>query len=503
MTQEAFLAAIVEAPDDDAPRLVFADWLEDHGEVERAEFIRVQCDLARRPADDPSRPALELRERRLVRRHLRTWRAPLPNLKGIRWGGLERGFTAEVTVSKVEAFVAHAEGLFAAAPVIRAHFNNMGPKQARILAGCPALLHLRELSTSPGLGDEGLSALAESPFVTNVTTLALRGNWVREAGAAALASSPHFARLTILDLNEDKIGDQGAAALAGSPHLKQLRELRLGWNSIGPEGAGALAHSPNLANLTALYLHGNSIGAAGMEALARSPHLRRLRTLTLRNTDIGDAGLAALAASPLLSQLHALDLTQTWIGEAGVIALARSRNAANLTSLTLADHRGIGDDAARALAASPWLARLSSLDLSAATYGNAEKVVTAEGLRALLTSSHLAALTDLGLDRNAVGDEGAKVVANLPAPTQLTSLSLGCNRIGPAGATALASAPFLAGLTGLVLYGNAFGDEGARALAASPHLKGLKRISLGSNGYGKATRALLEERFGKVKQRWL
>jgi uncharacterized protein (TIGR02996 family) len=42
-----FLRAIVAAPDDDLPRLIFADWLDEYGEGERAEFIRVQCELAR------------------------------------------------------------------------------------------------------------------------------------------------------------------------------------------------------------------------------------------------------------------------------------------------------------------------------------------------------------------------------------------------------------------------------------------------------------------------
>lgn len=41
----AFLAAIRDRPGDDLPRLVFADWLEEHGEPDRAEFIRVQCEL--------------------------------------------------------------------------------------------------------------------------------------------------------------------------------------------------------------------------------------------------------------------------------------------------------------------------------------------------------------------------------------------------------------------------------------------------------------------------
>jgi uncharacterized protein (TIGR02996 family) len=46
-TARALLNAILAAPDDDAPRLIYADWLDEHGEAERAEFIRVQCELAR------------------------------------------------------------------------------------------------------------------------------------------------------------------------------------------------------------------------------------------------------------------------------------------------------------------------------------------------------------------------------------------------------------------------------------------------------------------------
>ena len=40
-----FLAAIRHAPDEDAPRLIYADWLDDHGDAERAAFIRFQCAL--------------------------------------------------------------------------------------------------------------------------------------------------------------------------------------------------------------------------------------------------------------------------------------------------------------------------------------------------------------------------------------------------------------------------------------------------------------------------
>src|SRR5678815_2596982 len=48
MTDEpAFIRAVLDCPHDDTPRLVYADWLDEHGQPERAEFIRVQCAVAR------------------------------------------------------------------------------------------------------------------------------------------------------------------------------------------------------------------------------------------------------------------------------------------------------------------------------------------------------------------------------------------------------------------------------------------------------------------------
>lgn len=41
------LAAILAQPDEDTPRLVYADWLQENGQGERAEFIRVQVEYAR------------------------------------------------------------------------------------------------------------------------------------------------------------------------------------------------------------------------------------------------------------------------------------------------------------------------------------------------------------------------------------------------------------------------------------------------------------------------
>lgn len=66
MTEEQpFLTAIIENPNDDVPRLIYADWLDDHGQEERAELIRVQCALARGASSDLA-PGLAEREKALL-----------------------------------------------------------------------------------------------------------------------------------------------------------------------------------------------------------------------------------------------------------------------------------------------------------------------------------------------------------------------------------------------------------------------------------------------------
>lgn len=69
----ALLAAIHTAPRDDTPRLVYADWLDEHGEPDYGEFIRLQCENARKNGDW-SACEYAPRERSLVRRFGARWR---------------------------------------------------------------------------------------------------------------------------------------------------------------------------------------------------------------------------------------------------------------------------------------------------------------------------------------------------------------------------------------------------------------------------------------------
>jgi uncharacterized protein (TIGR02996 family) len=50
MEEESFLRAIADAPEDDVPRLVYADWLEERGDDTRADCLRLECDGVRLPS---------------------------------------------------------------------------------------------------------------------------------------------------------------------------------------------------------------------------------------------------------------------------------------------------------------------------------------------------------------------------------------------------------------------------------------------------------------------
>ncbi len=94
MEEQALYKAILASPHDDTPRLVYADWLEENADLypevvartmrARAEFIRIQCTIARtgpagwRQAQENPDPTLARRERRLRFTHGQKWRRAVP-----------------------------------------------------------------------------------------------------------------------------------------------------------------------------------------------------------------------------------------------------------------------------------------------------------------------------------------------------------------------------------------------------------------------------------------
>jgi uncharacterized protein (TIGR02996 family) len=128
-----FLQAIIESPDDDAPRLIYADWLDEHGEPIRARFIRLQCQFASclRPDDRPFLSAVSAEE--LVPEYRQTLLAPLlalgltpcadrynPGPPGGFAFYFRRGFVEDLRVygrRAADEFVQMADQLFALTPL--------------------------------------------------------------------------------------------------------------------------------------------------------------------------------------------------------------------------------------------------------------------------------------------------------------------------------------------------------------------------------------------------
>ncbi|HKB01732.1 MAG TPA: TIGR02996 domain-containing protein, partial [Gemmataceae bacterium] len=78
--EASLLGAVLADPDADAPRLAYAGFLAESSRTPdqaRAEFIRVQIDLARLPADDAGWPVRVGRERELLEKYRAVWEKPL------------------------------------------------------------------------------------------------------------------------------------------------------------------------------------------------------------------------------------------------------------------------------------------------------------------------------------------------------------------------------------------------------------------------------------------
>jgi uncharacterized protein (TIGR02996 family) len=350
---DGFMRAIVEQPDDDAPRLVYADWLEEHGDTARAEFIRVQCELARLPESDRRGAALRKREAALLKQYRKAWLAPLAN--SIEKGEFRRGFVERVEVWCDQLLLDDAAAVFDAAPV-------------------------RDISVLTTGEEDGVSFefLDPQEFLANrtgferVTRLDLSRHVMSDDTVASLVRWKKLANLKALDLTGNVVDVGAMRALLKSPVLGRLEELRFGASysgsedGVSEEALAVLAESPRLAQLTSLGLEDDRLSEAILLRLIRSRHATRLHTLTLSNCVVTAGVLQALVETAERSaRWRHLALTGDQLNSAAIRPLAESPHLTGLESLDLRFNR-ITKVGARALAASPALQALNRLEL----YGN-------------------------------------------------------------------------------------------------------------------------------------
>jgi uncharacterized protein (TIGR02996 family) len=470
MHREAFLKDIIEHPEDDAPRLIYADWLEDHGDENdrlRAEFIRAQCRLATLPPDSDEALALADRADDLLAEHRKGWEGPLGKLVGR--CEFHRGFVSSIDV-KYSDFLSQGEEIFALAPIRAVRFlGRFGTsRKIRQIIDCP---HFGRLSSA-----DFSEAVAFDP-----------------AAAVVLAQSKNASGLMALNLARNRLGSEGIQSLVSSRHLAGLKDLNLRSNNLGTRGINALTSTSSTFRLNNLDLGGMRIYAGDVAVLANAEVLAGLTGLDLSCNEIGLEGLRRLAGSPWLRDLRALKLgrlysDKTRWGREAAEVIACSETFARLETLSLTQH-ALGNRGLMALAASPFL-QLRCLGVS----GNE---ITEAGLSALVGSVSAARLTSLTLSANQLTPEAMEALAASPHLARLLDLDLHCCPIGDAGVKPLARSPQLGRLRSLMLAATGVGSEGALALAESPHLRNLRRLSLDHNPLTQEALNKLIARFGK------
>ncbi|MEW5739868.1 MAG: TIGR02996 domain-containing protein [Myxococcota bacterium] len=317
-SRESLLEEVLAHPADEAPRLVYADWLSDRGDP-RGELISVQCELER--TNDPARfLELEARQVALLSAHGATWVGPLA--QEALQVQFRRGFVEQVTVLDAGALEGVGE-LLSREPVRSLTFASTRGLDVPRLAAAPWLerldaLGLRAAHRDAGLTADEVGALLESRHLRKLSSLALRGHRLADVGALVLAANVPWAlpALTAFILEHDEVSEVGAQGLASTKWLGALETLSLADNHLGEGGAEAIAFARRPGQLVSLDLSGNAVGTGGALAIAQAPRLATLEALRLARNRIGAKGVEALLESPFLTGLEVLALDGNPMGQA-------------------------------------------------------------------------------------------------------------------------------------------------------------------------------------------
>jgi uncharacterized protein (TIGR02996 family) len=536
MTLPAALLGLLEDckchPEDDAPRLILADWLDEHDQPDRAEVVRLQCGLADLTEEEQRGTPEWHRVQELLARHHDAWLGPFTRPG---WAvTVERGLVgltvpARTLLADAGRLAACEEWVWVeqvrveqsagvldevlASPLLRRvgrlalPDNPIGPlAQAldrapaletlsglnlyrcdpaadgvAVLAGIARLGQLATLNLNGNreedvnrLGSAGVRALAESPYLGRLRSLSLAENGLAAEDLLSLVA-PWLSGLQRLNLRSNRLHDRGAEILPAVRPVPALTHLALADNGIGSEGARALAFSPLLENLVWLNLHGNRLGGESVRDLVRSRRLARVVSLRLSLCECGNQGLLALACHAPAS-LRRLNVAQNGLGPEAGNVLAGGAALAGLTSLAVG-WNGLTDYGVTKLLASPHLGRLTELDLTGVG-------LTAAGLRALVKSPLQKQLTSLDLWSNGIFSSNLDALLSAPCLGRLLRLDLGHCNLDERDAAVLATTPALGQLRDLGLGGNHLGPAAAERLARWPGLSRLTSLDLSGNPLG-------------------
>jgi uncharacterized protein (TIGR02996 family) len=225
---EPFLFAICQDPDDTV-RLVYADWLDEHGDPDRAEFIRLQVAQAGKPR---LYDADHFRAEALLKTHRARWLAELPDVTGIQWDDPpRRGFFDAIRAYVGWSPLARHERLFAAAPVQVLTLDWANESELARVLQIPELERLTELYLARcRVAFNRFQVLADCTRLPRLRALGIRGR-----------ANPHtFGSRDRANPCEHALTDAEARLFAETPHFPALREIYLD-GTLSAESAQALA----------------------------------------------------------------------------------------------------------------------------------------------------------------------------------------------------------------------------------------------------------------------
>lgn len=309
--EQRFLDAISRAPDDDDLRRVYADWLDERGDV-RGEFIRLQLAEAANPYG-PGR-------KRMTQMLAASWGnfagelAPWSNERCF-----SRGLVARVNMTPA-AFVKNGEHVFSKYPVQTLHVNapKFTEKQLEQVVSAPAISRVRHVSLAqlgPGAPRLPLAALAKGTRFDS-----LRGLHFMSCGFSGEDWSTLFMRLD----------------------APLLEEVEFSFNHSHPALWLALATSPSLKNLKSIdeyvqySLPGGGDGefAKALRAMAdQRPKLEKLILSQVYHLD--DSSIAPLFAKSSVVQLRELDINGAKLTDETLRSWQRGGRFGELKSLTV------------------------------------------------------------------------------------------------------------------------------------------------------------------------